>query len=99
MIRLGAECGITPAEFWEMTPYEFNEVVRAQRRKEERWERRFASVSATIMNMAGKSLKKGQTVSVDDLIESAPETSAERDHESEREYLRQQFNLRERGLA
>ena len=82
-----------------MTPYEFNEEVRAHRKREERWEHRFASVSATVMNMAGKSLKKGKTVDPEDLIETRAEAGAPRNVEGEREYLKRHFNLRQRGLA
>lgn len=65
------ELGLTSAEFWELTPREYDHLVKAFHRRERRVDRRFGLVAAFIVNYAGKSLdseKHPEPFSIDEAL-------------------------------
>jgi hypothetical protein len=70
MQRACAAFNITPAEFWKLTPFEFNLRMRAARERH----RFTAQMTAHLLNVAGKRLR--HPVDADDLLGIAREDSA-----------------------
>jgi hypothetical protein len=66
MVQAADHCGLTPREFWQLEPYEFEVMLEAAIARNEREWRWQAVLAADVVNYAGKSLKR--TVTADDIL-------------------------------
>lgn len=71
-----AHIGLSEDQFWQNLPRQTDRVARAHNAATRRQDERTAWIVATVMNFAGKQLKKNQSVTIDDLMGGAddPET-------------------------
>jgi hypothetical protein len=64
--------GLLPWQFWKMTPAELNAYVIGSRTRNEWAMERAAWMVSHLMNISGKSIKKGKHVTPDKLLGKKP---------------------------
>jgi hypothetical protein len=84
---------LKPWEFGRLQPHEFYAMLEGYNWRKERQEEMTAYFVCGLMNMSGKSFKKGQSMSVKDLLKPLRQP-AKRSKKEDEQYLREQFNLR-----
>lgn len=92
--------GLSEAAFWEMTPMQLRrriayvtEMREHRAQLEQNANQRAAWICATIMNFAGKQLRKGEKVKPEQLLKKK---TTKKDIADARSYLIKRFNLSDR---